>query len=159
MGETETFDPEQLQGRVSGMQESINKMVKDKYGGDHGAAVNEISRMLSSERRNPFYGLNKEKVRQGRILEQARAKNPDRLIATNDPFNVDITQAGVTSEDLQAGFRLRTNDAKYVRENFSAAEKKATDFIAKNSNIEGYTQKIAKQGLIGLSGDDWDNIL
>ena len=159
LGETETYRPDLLQDRLGTLTEDINKVVDERYGGDRGAAVNYIIKRLGKERRDPFYGLNREQVRQARMAEQFRLKQPERAIITGGGVGVDISQSGVTPQDLAVQTRLRTIDPEYVKEYFPAAGQFLRDFVAKESRIPGFYEKFSKKGLGALSDKDWNKVL
>jgi len=66
----DTLDPEVLQQAGDTLAQRIEEIVS-KRGGDYGAASGDISKLIAQEARNPIYGLNKRKLEQTKLLEQA----------------------------------------------------------------------------------------
>jgi hypothetical protein len=100
IGETETYDMAELTKRLNSFEGGIKGLVKDKYNGDYSAAANEIATMIGTERSNPFYHFNKQKVEMGKAYLDTKMKMGSNFMATNSPFDVSFQdwQNGKTFE-------------------------------------------------------------
>jgi hypothetical protein len=100
IGETETYDLAELNNRLKSFETGINETVKSKYNGDYGAAANEIAKMIGTERTNPFYHFNKQKVEMGKAFLDAKMKLGSKFMSANSPFDVSFQdwQKGKTFE-------------------------------------------------------------
>jgi hypothetical protein len=96
IGETETYDMAELTKRIKEFESGINSLVKDKYNGDYSAAANEIATKIGTERSNPFYHFNKQKVEMGKAYLDTKMKLGSNFMATANPFDVSF-------QDWQAG--------------------------------------------------------
>ena len=96
IGELETYDLAELNKRLKSFESGINELVKTKYNGDYSAAANEIAKQIGTERTNPFYHFNKEKVNMGRSYLDAKMKLGVNFMSSGNPF-------GVSFEDWQQG--------------------------------------------------------
>lgn len=96
IGETETYDLPELNRRLKAFESSINDIVGSKYNGDYGAAANEIAKMIGTERSNPFYHFNKQKVEMSKAYLDAKMKLGSNFMSTDNPLEV-------TFEDWQNG--------------------------------------------------------
>lgn len=125
LGETETYDLAELNNRINTFESNINKLVKEKYNGDYSAAANEIAKMIGTERSNPFYHFNKQKVEMGKAYLDAKMKLGANFLSAGNPFDVSFQdwQQGATFEftpinsaDItQRSASLFQNFAKQVR--------------------------------------------
>jgi len=88
IGETETYDMAELTKRLNEFESNITTTVKDKYNGDYSAAANEIARMIGTERTNPFYHFNKQKVEMGKSYLDAKTKLGSNFMSASSPFDV-----------------------------------------------------------------------
>lgn len=88
IGEMETYDLAELNNRLKSFESNINNLVKDKYNGDYGAAANEIAKQIGTERTNPFYHFNKQKVESGKAYLDAKMKLGANFLSTGNPFDV-----------------------------------------------------------------------
>jgi hypothetical protein len=100
IGETETYDLKELNKRLKSFEGGINDLVQTKYNGDYGAAANEIAKMIGTERTNPFYHFNKQKVEMGKSYLDAKMKLGANFIESSSPFDVSFEgwQQGQTFE-------------------------------------------------------------
>jgi hypothetical protein len=96
IGETETYDLPELTKRLKDFESNINTTVKDKYNGDYGAAANEIAKMIGTERTNPFYQFNKQKVEMSKAYLDTKMKLGSNFLSAGNPLNV-------TFQDWQQG--------------------------------------------------------
>ncbi len=96
IGELDTYDLKDLETRLNSFESGVKTLVNDKYNGDYGAAANEIAKMIGTERTNPFYHFNKEKVEMGKSYLDAKSKLGVNFIETSSPFDVSF-------EDWQQG--------------------------------------------------------
>lgn len=83
---------------LSSLQSQIDEAIK-KRGGDPGAAVQDIARSISTVGKDPFFTLNKTKLKEIERLERALDRNPN-LFVGKDPRKIAIKQ-GMSAEDLQ----------------------------------------------------------
>jgi hypothetical protein len=88
IGETETYDLKDLTDRLKGFEGSINDIVQNKYNGDYGAAANEIANQIGTERTNPFYHFNSQKVQMGKMYLDAKEKLGANFMSSANPFSV-----------------------------------------------------------------------
>jgi len=88
IGETETYDLAELTNRIKSFESGVNSLVKDKYNGDYSAAANEIAKMIGTERSNPFYHFNKQKVEMGKAFLDAKMKLGSNFMSAGSPFDV-----------------------------------------------------------------------
>jgi len=95
---TESFDNDLLNQQVQSLETRINDAVT-KYGGDYGAASQDIARLIAKERSNPFWKLNARKVEQIKEFEDLKRRNPS-LIALRSPKDISLSQKGLTPEDI-----------------------------------------------------------
>ena len=84
----ETYDKDIINQRAGELGTKIEDLVK-RRGMDYGAAAGDISSLISKEQANPLYALNKRKVEQVKLLEQAIAKNPN-LLTLRDPRKMSL---------------------------------------------------------------------
>jgi len=96
LGETETYDLAELTKRIKEFEGGINSLVKEKYNGDYSAAANEIATKIGTERSNPFYHFNKQKVEMGKAYLDAKMKLGSNFMSAGNPFDVSF-------QDWQAG--------------------------------------------------------
>jgi len=88
IGELETYDLPELNNRLKSFESNINNLVKTKYNGDYGAAANEIAKMIGTERSNPFYHFNKQKVEMSKAYLDAKMKLGSNFMSANNPMEV-----------------------------------------------------------------------
>lgn len=88
LGETETYDLKELNNRIKSFESDINSLVNDKYNGDYGAAANDIAKKIGTERSNPFYHFNKQKVEMGKAYLDAKMKLGSKFMSSKSPFDV-----------------------------------------------------------------------
>lgn len=88
IGETETYDLPELNKRIKAFESGINDLVKNKYNGDYSAAANEIAKMIGTERTNPFYHFNKQKVEMSKAYLDAKMKLGSNFMSANNPMEV-----------------------------------------------------------------------
>ena len=88
IGELETYDLSELNNRLTSFESAINSTVKDKYNGDYSAAANDIAKMIGTERTNPFYHFNKQKVEMGKAYLDAKMKLGANFISAGNPLEV-----------------------------------------------------------------------
>jgi len=88
IGEMETYDMAELNNRLKSFEGGINDLVKNKYNGDYSAAANEIAKQIGTERTNPFYHFNKQKVESGKAYLDAKMKLGANFLSTSSPFDV-----------------------------------------------------------------------
>lgn len=121
IGETETYDIAELNKRLKSFESSINSVVKDKYNGDYSAASNEIAKMIGTERTNPFYHFNKQKVEMGKAYLDAKMKIGPGFMSSGNPFNISFEdwQKGKTFEFTPIDSRDVTKASAAVFQNFS----------------------------------------
>jgi hypothetical protein len=100
IAETETYDMAELTKRLKSFEDTVNSTVKDKYNGDYSAAANEIAKMIGTERTNPFYHFNKQKVEMGKAYLDAKMKLGANFMSSGNPFDVSFQdwQQGKTFE-------------------------------------------------------------
>jgi len=100
IGETETYDLADLSNRLKAFESSINEVVKSKYNGDYGAAANEVANMIGTERSNPFYHFNKQKVEMSKAYLDTKMKLGANFMSAGNPLEVsfDDWQNGKTFE-------------------------------------------------------------
>ena len=91
IGETETYDMKDLTNRLNAFESNINDLVKTKYNGDYGAAANEIANSIGTERTNPFYAFNKQKVEMGKAYMDAKMKMGPDFLSAGNPFDVSFS--------------------------------------------------------------------
>ncbi len=121
IGEMETYDLSELNNRLKSFESSINNTVKDKYNGDYGAAANEIAKMIGTERTNPFYHFNKQKVEMGKAYLDSKMKLGANFMSAGNPFNVSFQdwQKGKTFEFTPVNKEDIVRAAAAVGQNFS----------------------------------------
>jgi hypothetical protein len=88
IGETETYDLPELNKRIKAFESGINDLVKNKYNGDYSAAANEIAKMIGTERTNPFYHFNKQKVEMSKAYLDAKMKLGSNFMSASNPMEV-----------------------------------------------------------------------
>lgn len=100
IGETETYDLAELNNRIKSFESNINDLVKNKYNGDYGAAANEIAKQIGTERTNPFYHFNKQKVEMSKAYLDAKMKLGSKFMSASSPLDVKFQdwQKGKTFE-------------------------------------------------------------
>lgn len=115
IGELETYDLAELSKRLKSFESGINDLVKTKYNGDYSAAANEIAKQIGTERTNPFYHFNKEKVNMGRAYLDAKMKIGPGFMSSGNPMNVSF-------EDWQQGktFEFTPIDSKDITQRAAA---------------------------------------
>jgi len=96
LGETETYDLPELNNRIKSFESGINDLVKNKYNGDYSAAANEIAKMIGTERTNPFYHFNKQKVEMSKAYLDTKMKLGANFLSAGNPLDV-------TFKDWQQG--------------------------------------------------------
>ena len=97
----ETLDPDLLTSAADDLSKRIESVV-EKRGGDYGAASKDIAKLISKEARNPIYGLNRRKLEQTKLLEEALARNPN-LMVLQDPRSTSLQD--IKSPD-QIGYQV-----------------------------------------------------
>jgi len=170
LGETETYDLPELNNRIKAFESSINDLVKNKYNGDYGAAANEIAKMIGTERTNPFYHFNKQKVEMSKAYLDTKMKLGANFLSSGNPLNVTFQdwQQGKTfdftpinSSDItersasvfQTLAKTMQNDPKlrsvaggqyfeYITQNGFKDENEALDFIQNNPVGQQMVQQI-----------------
>ena len=100
MGDIETYDRGELEGRVGTFKGKVNKLVQDKYGGDYSAAANELAIMVGQERGDPFYAFNKQKVEAVKTYQQDKRRLGANFLSVGDPTDVGLNdwKEGATFE-------------------------------------------------------------
>jgi hypothetical protein len=100
LGETETYDLKELNNRIKSFESGITNLVNDKYNGVYGAAANDIAKKIGTERSNPFYHFNKQKVEMGKAYLDAKMKLGSKFMSSKSPFDVSFQswQSGDTFE-------------------------------------------------------------
>lgn len=170
IGETETYDLAELNNRLKSFESGINELVKSKYNGDYSAAANEIAKRIGTERTNPFYHFNKEKVQMGKAYLDAKMKLGVNFLSAGNPFNVsfqdwqngktfeftpinsaDITQRSASAfqnlaKTMRSDPRLRSVAGgqyfEYITNNGFKNEAEAIDFIKNNPLGQQMVQQI-----------------
>lgn len=170
IGETETYDLPELNKRVKAFESGINDLVKNKYNGDYSAAANEIAKQIGTERTNPFYHFNKQKVEMGKAYLDAKMKLGVNFLSAGNPMSVsfqdwqkgktleftpinssDITQRSASV--FQTLSKTMKNDPKlrsvaggqyfeYITQNGFKDEAEAMDFIQNNPLGQQMVQQI-----------------
>lgn len=121
VGEMETYDLAELNNRLKSFESDINTTVKEKYNGDYGAAANEIAKLIGTERSNPFYHFNKQKVEMGKAYLDAKMKLGANFLSSGNPFNVNFQdwQKGKTFEFTPINSSDVTQQSAAVFQNLS----------------------------------------
>jgi hypothetical protein len=144
IGELETYDLSELNNRLKSFESNINSLVKDKYNGDYGAAANEIARAIGTERTNPFYHFNKQKVEMGKAYLDAKMKLGANFLTNKNPMEVKF-------QDWQNGetFDFTPINRNDIVENsaavFSTLAKTIMEDPQVSSTADGMLLKIAMQ--------------
>ena len=121
IGDMETYDLSELNKRLKTFESGINSTVKDKYNGDYGAAANEIAKMIGTERTNPFYHFNKQKVEMGKAYLDSKMRLGANFLSSGNPFNVSFQdwQNGQSFEFTPVNKEDIVRAAQAVGQNFS----------------------------------------
>jgi len=121
IGEMETYDLSELNNRLKAFESGINNTVKEKYNGDYGAAANEIAKMIGTERTNPFYHFNKQKVEMGKAYLDSKIKLGANFLSVGNPFNISFKewQSGKSLEFTPVNKEDIVRAAAAVGQNFS----------------------------------------
>ena len=121
IGETETYDIAELNNRIKSFESNINDLVKNKYNGDYSAAANEIAKQIGTERTNPFYHFNKQKVEMGKAYLDAKMKLGSNFISAGNPFDVSFQdwQKGKTFEFTPVNSADITQRSASIFQNFA----------------------------------------
>jgi hypothetical protein len=121
IGETETYDIKGLSDRLKSFESGINDTVKNKYNGDYGAAANEIARMIGTERSNPWYHFNKQKVEMGKAYLDSKMKIGAGFMSSGNPMDVSFEdwQNGKTFEFTPIDSKDITQKSAAVFQNYS----------------------------------------
>lgn len=146
IGETETYDLAELNNRLKSFETSINDLVKNKYNGDYGAAANEIAKQIGTERTNPFYHFNKQKVEAGKSYLDAKMKIGASFLSSGDPFKVSFNdwQQGQTFDFTPIDSKDITQRSAAMFQNMSKQLMKDTGLM---SSPEGqYFRRIEQYG-------------
>lgn len=93
----DTMDAELFQQAGDTLKDKIAKAVEAKQG-DYVAAAKDIAGLTAEEARNPIYSLNKRKMEQVKLYEQALARNPN-LWTVQDPRSLALS-ADTNPEDI-----------------------------------------------------------
>ncbi len=98
MGDIETYNRDELEGRMGTFTNKVNKLVQDKYGGDYSAAASELAIMVGQERGDPFYAFNKQKVEATKNIQQDERRIGAGFLSSGDPRDVSFKdwQEGAT---------------------------------------------------------------
>lgn len=141
----ETLDPELFQQAGDALSQRIEELVS-KRGGDYGAAAQDISRLIAQESRNPIYGLNKRKLEQTKLLEQALAKNPN-LLPLQDPRKISLTQKGLTPEDISYSVADPATIQDAIKDIYGERGNQIRQTGLKPSGTKGYLMSEITRGL------------
>ena len=96
--ETSTAFAPEKERLISGLESTIEEAVA-RHGGDYGAALKDISKIIARTGRDPFFQLNKIQQEQSKMLEQQLMRNPN-LLVLNDP-RIQQYNPYLTEEDLR----------------------------------------------------------
>jgi hypothetical protein len=133
IGELDTYDLPELTKRLNSFESNINDLVKTKYNGDYGAAANEIANTIGTERTNPFYAFNKQKVEMGKSYLDAKMKMGPDFLSAGNPFDVSFS-------DWQNGKTLQFTPINKNAITQSVAETfKPLSEAIRSTPIESYT--------------------
>ena len=146
IAETETYDMADLTKRLKSFEDTVNSTVKDKYNGDYSAAANEIAKMIGTERTNPFYHFNKQKVEMGKSYLDAKMKLGANFMSSGNPFDVSFQdwQQGKTFEFTPINSADITNRSAALFRNF---EKKLMSDSGLMATPEGqYFRNVQRYG-------------
>lgn len=141
----ETLDPDVLQQAGDALSQRIDDIVS-KRGGDYGAAAKDISSLIAQESRNPIYGLNKRKLEQTKLLEQALARNPN-LLALQDPRKMSLTQKGLTPEDISYSVADPATIQEAIKDIYGERGNQVRQTGLRPSGTKGYLMSEITKGL------------
>lgn len=146
IGEMETYDMAELTKRLKEFEGGINSLVKDKYNGDYSAAANEIATKIGTERSNPFYHFNKQKVEMGKAYLDAKMKLGANFLSSGNPFDVSFQdwQGGKTFEFTPINSADITSRSAALFQNF--AKKLMSDSGLMNSPEGQYFRNVQQYG-------------
>lgn len=160
MAEQQTSDPVKQQEMIESLRKRIGEAV-NKKGGDYGAAAQDISRLISKERSNPFYGYDKAKL--AKLQEEAKAKQQyginyyspknardigmEDYLADPSAFDYQATDLAPVMQEMEAWSKnessLKTED---INEQYD-------EFIKKVGTRKGYNTPELKAAFLEEKGD------
>lgn len=144
LGALQSYDTEGKSQRIGEIQKLMDEAVK-KRGGDYGAAAKDITKIIASERSNPWYQFNAKQQEQAKMLDELKARNPN-LMVLKDPKKLkyspnmnleDISYNVVDPEDIQ----------KSIKDVYGELGNKVREGQLKKSNVSGLLEAETIKGL------------
>ena len=164
---TRGADYQNVMNRLDEELANIKATVKDTYGGDYGAAVNEVVKRLGKAR--GIYHQAQQEYERALPYEQEMAKlqSQGKLLFTPDAQGNIVDPRTQVAFDERGNytpvdynrFREQSDYDKEIAIKFGAAKDVITQKLAEKSKIPGYYEFVKTKGPGALSENDWKDIL